>query len=169
MFVLPWWASRGDTLALAHFIRRADSAQQTAGHPFAREAAQYFGDAARAYSALAQADTAAALRRLEALPDDLWYGSFERVTHGQLLARRGHEAEALEVLESAFPHIWWGPLRVLATLEAARAAERIGQRKRAIIAYQFVVDAWRHADPELQPHVDEARQGLARLTAEPRN
>lgn len=29
--------------------------------------------------------------------------------------------------------------------------------------YQFVVDVWRHADPELQPFVEESRSALARL------
>ena len=29
--------------------------------------------------------------------------------------------------------------------------------------YQFVVDVWRHSDPELQPFVEESRSALARL------
>jgi hypothetical protein len=33
-------------------------------------------------------------------------------------------------------------------------------------SYQFVIDAWRHADPELEPYVREARAGLGRLAAE---
>jgi hypothetical protein len=33
--------------------------------------------------------------------------------------------------------------------------------------YRFTAAAWRHADPELQPYVTEARQALARLTSEP--
>lgn len=36
-------------------------------------------------------------------------------------------------------------------LDVATAAERLGERERAIRGYQFVVDAWRHADSELQP------------------
>jgi hypothetical protein len=90
----------------------------------------------------------------------------ERVTEGQLLSQRGRDKEALELLEEAFPEFWWQPGRVLATLEAGRAAERLGEHKRARISYQFVVDAWRHADPELQAYVTEARLALARLTAE---
>jgi hypothetical protein len=32
--------------------------------------------------------------------------------------------------------------------------------------YSYVMDAWRNADPLLQPHVEEARQALARLVGE---
>ncbi len=56
--------------------------------------------------------------------------------------------------------------QVLAKLETARAAERRGQRDRAVEDYRFVLNVWRHADPELRPHVDEARAALARLSGE---
>jgi hypothetical protein len=55
---------------------------------------------------------------------------------------------------------------VLTRLESARAAERLGQLKRAAADYQYLVDAWRHGDPELEPYLREAREGLARLTSE---
>jgi len=32
--------------------------------------------------------------------------------------------------------------------------------------YRYVAKVWRHADPELQPHVAEAREALERLTRE---
>jgi hypothetical protein len=47
-------------------------------------------------------------------------------------------------------------------------AERLNQRQKAADAYQRVAEVWRHADPELQPYVTEAKEGLARLTAESR-
>ena len=52
---------------------------------------------------------------------------------------------------------------VLATLERGRIAERLGQRDKAIQSYRFVADVWRNADPELQPYVGEARDGLKRV------
>jgi hypothetical protein len=58
-----------------------------------------------------------------------------------------------------------GPLFGLGKLEQGRIAERLGQRQKAIDCYQFVVDVWRHADPELEPYVREARAGLARAGA----
>lgn len=168
MFVLPWWAARRDTLALAHYTRRADSAQRETSRPREREVTKYAAEASRAYTALARGDTVAALRRFEALPDDIWWGALEQVTEGQILARRGRDADALKLFEGAFPINWWGPARVLAALDAARAAERLDQGERATAAYQFVLDAWRHADPELEPYVREARAGLERLVAEPK-
>jgi tetratricopeptide (TPR) repeat protein len=168
LYALPWWAARRDTLSVSQYARRADSAQRAASRPNEREMAQYGAEAALAYAVLSRGDTLAALRRFEALPHDVIWGALDRLTEGQILTRQGRDTEALKLFEEAFPIVWWGPARVVAALDAARAAERLGQRERATGHYQFVVDAWRHADPELQHYVDEARQGLARLTSEPR-
>jgi len=62
----------------------------------------------------------------------------------------------------------YAPSEILWTLERARVAERLGEREKASQDYQYVANVWRHADPELQPYVTEARAGLARVTAEPR-
>jgi hypothetical protein len=59
-----------------------------------------------------------------------------------------------------------GPFFVLGVLERGRIAERLGERRKAIDSYQFVVDVWRHADPELEPYVREARAALERLRAD---
>jgi transposase len=58
------------------------------------------------------------------------------------------------------------PSAILWALLRGRVAERIGERDRAIRSYAWVTGMWRNADPELQPYVAEAREGLARLTAE---
>ena len=55
---------------------------------------------------------------------------------------------------------------VLWSLLRGRVAERIGEREQAIRSYSGVVGMWRRPDPELEPYVAEAREGLARLTAE---
>jgi tetratricopeptide (TPR) repeat protein len=166
IYALPWWAARRDTLALAEYARRADSTLRVTSQPRWRERAQYAAQAARAYSGLARGDTTAALQFFLASPRDI-SNSLAYVTAAQILMRQGRDADALELLEEAFPTDWRGPLRTLARLEAARAAERLGQRKRAAAHYQFVVDVWRHADPELEPYLREARAGLERLVAEP--
>ena len=85
------------------------------------------------------------------------------LTLARLLAARGADQQA-----AALPDRWrWadgaGPLFVLATLELGRVAERLGERDKAIESYRFVTEAWRRADPELQPYVGEARAALARL------
>jgi len=52
---------------------------------------------------------------------------------------------------------------VTLALERGRIAERLGDRPTAIKYYRFVIQAWLHADPDLQPIVADARAALARL------
>ena len=122
--------------------------------------------AANAYLALVRHDTADALRRFEQLPDSLCAVCyFEPLVRLGLQATRGDDRTVLERSElTAVSPI--SVLAVIGVLEGARAAERLGERRAAIRAYQFVADAWRHADPELQPYVAEARGALERLTQE---
>jgi hypothetical protein len=49
-------------------------------------------------------------------------------------------------------------------LDQGRIAESLGEREKAMQSYQFVVDVWRRADPELQPYVLDARKALTRMT-----
>jgi hypothetical protein len=164
-WALSWWSARGDTLALAEYARRADSAHQATSRSIRKENAQYLAEAARAYLLLARRDTAAALRFFQR-PNEFAY-PWTRMTEAQILSRQGRDAEALELFEEAYPlPWWWGPNRVLAKLEAAKTAERLGQPKRAAAHYRFVLDAWRHADPELEAYLREARAGLERLASE---
>ncbi len=109
--------------------------------------------------------------------------------HG--LWRQGRKEEALQAFESTLPFgqgwftLWnvgqlslelgrldqaerafralWGQDATPAYLQLARILERTGRLPEAREAYQFVAYAWRHADPELQPLVEETRQVLLRL------
>jgi hypothetical protein len=60
------------------------------------------------------------------------------------------------------------PAEGLWRLVRGRAFEALGKRDSALADYGFVVDLWRRADPGLQPFVSEAKNAVARLTAEPR-
>lgn len=51
----------------------------------------------------------------------------------------------------------------LAYLYLGRIYERTGRQAEAMTAYAAFASAWRRADPELQPLVDEAREAMARL------
>jgi hypothetical protein len=82
----------------------------------------------------------------------------------QLLAARGRYAEAAAILEHQMPTVAAG----LWDLERGRVYEHLGRRAEAAKAYARVADRWRHADPELQPYVAEARAALKRLSGEPR-
>ncbi|HEX2636591.1 MAG TPA: protein kinase [Gemmatimonadales bacterium] len=78
---------------------------------------------------------------------------------GQLSLELGR----LDQAERAFRALWRQD-ETPAYLQLARILERTGRPAEAREAYQFVAYAWRHADPELQPAVADARQAVARLS-----
>jgi hypothetical protein len=166
---LPWWSARHDTASLTRFAQRADSAARAGASPVARSYAGYLADAARAYLALARGDSARAIESLAALPDTLCMVNncfFEKLTEARLYAARRQDREAGQILDQWLPKRDVSPLFVLGTLERGRIAERLRDPERALKSYQLVSRVWRHADPELQPSVAEARAGLARLSGE---
>jgi tetratricopeptide (TPR) repeat protein len=168
---LLWWAKKGDTSALALFGRRMGEAARREQRPVDRLRARYLQGAAAAYLALAQRDSATALRRLAALPDTAcafvgcWY---QKITEAALLSARGEDGRAAEILDIWLVNEGKIPSAVVARLDRARIAERLHDRETALRNYQFVLDVWRRADPELAQYVAEAKQGLARLTGEAR-
>jgi len=92
-----------------------------------------------------------------------------RLTRVQSLERLGRDRDAAVLLDQLpFAAFWSSPSEVLWLLERGRVNERLGDRDPAAQAYAFVADVWRHADPELQPYVAEAKAALQRLSAEPR-
>ena len=169
---LPWWFARGDTLGLRKFIGRAREASRKTHGFIDSLKADYKARAGGAYLSLLQRDTASALRAFTNLPDTvclMYSGCFyQKLTQARLLAAVGDNRAAADLLDrwrwTAPP----SPFFVIAALERAQLAERLGERELGITLFQRVVDTWRHADPELQPYVAEARAGLQRLTKEPR-
>ena len=167
---LPWWLARGDTASLARFSARAQEVVHRAEAPMAMLRARLLGSLSDGYLALARGDSAEALRRLSAIPDTLCLADplgsacFDlNLTRSRLLAARGEDRPAGELLD----HWRWstgpGPQFVLATLELGRIAERLGDRAKAAECYGFVAAAWRRPDRELLPYVEEAREALVRL------
>ncbi len=108
--------------------------------------------------ALGQGDTASALNRFLAFPDSLCPDAprLREVTF-RLLAATGRGLEAAALFDRSHDR------RVPLMLERARLAERLRDRPTALHYYQFVVQAWQHADPGLHPVVAEARAALRRL------
>lgn len=165
---LPWWLARGDTVSLARFALRAEQETPTQANATGKLRGRYLHAAATAYLALARADSVRALRLFQSIPDTLCIVNvcyYEKLIEARLLGAAGQAQQAGAVLDQ---WVWKaeGPFFVLGTLERARIAEHLGERQKAIDSYQFVVDVWRHADPELEPYVHEARAGLERLAAE---
>jgi len=165
---LPWWFAHGDTAALQRVVRAHRARRFTSALDEARS--RYLRRAAVGYLALSRGDSMTALQDLDALPDSVcqWVDcGMEKLTLARLLEERGDDRRASETLGQSFSG--GGPLlKVIVRLERARIAERLEDRDTAIRWYQFVVDVWRRADPELQSYVTEARAGLRRLGAEPR-
>ncbi|MGH7612705.1 MAG: protein kinase domain-containing protein, partial [Gemmatimonadales bacterium] len=148
---LPWWFTRQDTAALERVIAQADRAMRRTTAVDERLRAHYLAAAAAGYVALVRGDSVAALRSFDALPDTacVWvYCSLEKLTLARLLTARGNDQRASEVLDQ---WLWIAPspFFVIARLERARIAERLGDRDTASRWYQFVADTWLHADPEL--------------------
>ena len=165
---LPWWQARGDTLALARFAIRAEQETPTQGKAAGKLRGRYLHAAALAYLALARGDSVRALRLFQSIPDTLCIVNvcyYEKLIEARLLASQGQARKAGEILDR---WVWRaeGPFMVLGVLDRGRIAEGLGERQKAIDAYQFVVATWRRADPELQPFVAEARNALARLARE---
>jgi tetratricopeptide (TPR) repeat protein len=165
---LPWWLARRDTVALARFALRAEQQARTQGSARGKLQTRYLHAAATAYLALARADSGRALGLFQSIPDTLCIVNdcfYEKLVEARLLTSQGQARQAGAVLDR---WVWSGegPLFVLGVLEQGRIAEGLGERDKAMRSYQFVVDAWRRADPELQPFVVEARNALTRLTRE---
>ena len=164
----PWWASRRDTVSLRLAQARADSLAQVPNSA-AKLIERYVAGSAAAYMALAQHDTSEAIDRFLALPAGGCSACYlDRLTLAQLLAERQRDREAWQILRAEHPASTLAPwsTQILWSLLRARVGERLGERERAAGAYAWVAGMWRNADPELQPYVKEAREGLARLTAE---
>jgi serine/threonine-protein kinase len=170
----PLLAAAHDTATLKIAIQRIDSARS---HPLppnvppiVHDFLGYLPVTQRAYLALAKGDTTEALRQFAARPDSACFGQcpIDDLVYIQLLAARHRDAEAAARLERPVAGFQPGflPVEILRALERGRVNERLGNRDRAIEGYALVVKAWRHPDPELQGYVDEARAGLARLSAE---
>ncbi len=170
---LPWWAARRDTSSLAAFGRRLETLTQGRSNADLKPWFDYGSAAARAYLALARADTSEATRRFAALPDTICPCPFDEIVAAQLLAAAGRDRAARRVFEGQ-PDLRSivmpvsGVVRGLWQLQRARAEERVGERERAITDYRYVADLWRNADPELQPYVEEAKTALKRLGGERR-
>jgi hypothetical protein len=117
------------------------------------------------------------LRLFQAIPDTLCLENdcyYEKLTEARLLNALGQARQAGAVLDRwiwtggglYFGPLGGGPFFVLGVLQRGRIAEGLGERQKAIDSYRFVTDVWHRADPQLQPFVVEARNGLNRMTRE---
>jgi hypothetical protein len=165
----PWWAAQRDTASLHTAAKRADSLARGSVDPLVRSQARYGAGSAAAYLALVRHDTTTAFRNFLALPKDLCPACYlDRLTLAQLLVDNGRDQEAWSIVGAAHPSATLAPFpsQVLCMLFRGRVAERKGDRELAAQSYAWVTGMWRNPDPQLRPHVTEAREGLSRLSAE---
>jgi serine/threonine-protein kinase len=161
-----WWAARSDSESLKRLLEHVRLRDVLPPGAASRDHWTAVGEG---YLALVRRDTVAALGRFAAIPDSTSSSDWlTRLTKSRLLAARGQDREAFAVLERELPHGFVTGTHGFWALERARLAEKLGESEKARHWYGYVAALWRHADPELQPLVSEARAGLARLTGEPR-
>ena len=159
-FAGAWWAQQRDTVSLREMARRVSVAP---GNAAEARTGVYSAAVAGAYLALARGDTAESLRRFAALPDSLCeLCSVPRFVYARLLASTGRQREAAAILAERST-LLPSAIDVLWALERARVAERLGDTATARRSYAVVASAWRDADADLAPVVDEARTALKRL------
>jgi tetratricopeptide (TPR) repeat protein len=79
---------------------------------------------------------------------------------GQLLVELDRPRDALVYFRTPVTSGGWRPLR---EFESAKIYEELGEFEKARESYEYVLVAWRDADPELRPRIEAARQALARL------
>jgi len=162
-----WWATDGDTAAIATYVRGFERVENRPRSPSTAAMLRTNVAGGYAYLALAVGDTARALHQFLTSKDTLHECAFEnRLTVAELLIATGRYREASERLERRWPgtsSCGNGYEDAMWTLERARVRERLGRRGEAAEDYKFIIDVWRHADPELQRYVREAREALARL------
>lgn len=83
---------------------------------------------------------------------------------GELSLELGHPEDAARYFESLRYDITY-PASPYTVYELARARESLGDLRGAVDAYRYVLEAWRDADPELEPRIRHARRAVAVLEA----
>jgi serine/threonine-protein kinase len=162
----PWWGSQGDTAALKRYVEQLNWRARLRSAPPGATKNPYWLAAAEAYLTLARYDTASAIHQFSILPDSTGFAWLERLTLARLLASRGRDREALQVLDREFPYAHVVASRPMWALERARLAERLGERRKAQRWYGYVTAAWGNGDELVRPWIGEAREALKRLASE---
>jgi serine/threonine-protein kinase len=162
-----WWATVGDTAAIQMYLHDFAAAQRRLRTPSGSAMLRASIAAGRAFLSLAKGDTVSAVSQLLVTADTLhecWYDN--RLALVQLLIAEERYREAAPRVQRRWPGTTTcsnGFDDVIWTMERARVFDHLGRRDQAMENYAFVAEAWRTADPELQPYVREARAAVTRL------
>lgn len=154
-----------DTQPLAQLVRAADTLNSSTWR------------VADAHLALARGDTARARMRVARhfrtpAPNEFTgeQGVVRAFAWGDLLGRLGLSREAIGAyarMDSVEERLLHPGLVVRSWAERGALHQQLGERTEAVRDYERFIDAWQHADPELQPSVDRARATVAALQGRP--
>ena len=163
-----WWLEQGDSATLKRAVEILTSHPESR-HVF-RTPNRRVLDEARGHLALLRGDSTEALALLTAwrpCPRGMWCSPADYTT-AQLLAADGRLQRADALSGWAAFGSWDGALTMRQqALLRGRINELLDRLDVAAWSYQVVLDYWAEGDPEVQPWVEEARAGLARLGLEP--
>lgn len=155
---LSWWAARGDTAAIFALLQNRTKSPRLRG-----ASPDYDSQAARAYLFLARHDTANAAKAFALLSDTLCLRcDKDHLTAARLLARARDFGAADKILRQRL-YSFVTPEEIVFALERGKVAELAGKRDVALRSYRLVIAAWRRGDPEVQPFVQAAQEGIRRL------
>ena len=112
----------------------------------------------RAYGFWRAGDLEDAVEVLEPVKRYRAYGPV-RITLSLILMDLGRWEEAIPYLRT-----WWWSPNSFTHYYLAQSYEQTGEHEKARKEYAFFIEAWKDADPELQPWVEDARRALDRLT-----
>jgi hypothetical protein len=155
---LPWWAARGDTAAILVLLQNRAKSVRARG-----ASSDYDSQAARAYLFLARHDTANAIKAFAQLSDTICLRcDQDHLTAAQLLKKARDFGAADKILRQRL-YSFVTPEEIVFALERGKVAEAWGKRDIAVKSYLLVVRAWGRGDPEVQPLVRAAQEGIRRL------
>jgi hypothetical protein len=150
-------SARARVDSIERHLRAADSAYaRRLAVSLRAEVLRSEGHAAEALAMLERYDFSVRVNRLG------HDGMRERFARAELLAANGRTEEALQWYGS-FPAFYDLAFVVPARFREAELLERAGKRAEARRRYAMVTELWGDADPQHQPLVRAAREGLARL------
>ena len=156
-------ASIRDTASLLLVLPAFDSLD-VAARAQGGERRAFVGRIARAFVALARADSASALRDFLAVPMSTSGGApCAALVTSRLLASAGRDGDAARVLDRALPNVVTQLSAPLLMQERALVAERMGDRAKAREWYTRIVAQWADGDTPVHAVRDAAKASLTRL------
>jgi tetratricopeptide (TPR) repeat protein len=130
------------------------------------------GDAVEAYGEWRQGRPEEAALRLEKARGDVvsnYYPAFWNNVIRYWLASLFVELDQPEQAARYFESLWLEHLSYYrdpyTAYEVGRLRERLGRKREAIQAYEYVIVALRNADPELRSRIEAARRAITRLSS----